>query len=41
METTHIDWVLHYFEQWPEFKRWKHRFDPDGILTPGPGIFGT
>ena len=39
VEFNHIDWVLHYADVWPEFKRWKKRFDPDRILAPGPGIF--
>jgi cytokinin dehydrogenase len=33
------DWILQYGEEWPELVRLKQRFDPDGILTPGPGIF--
>jgi cytokinin dehydrogenase len=36
---SHRDWVLHYREQWPRLVAMKHRFDPAGILTPGPGIF--
>jgi cytokinin dehydrogenase len=41
VEFKPVDWVFHYFEVWPEFKRWKRRFDPDGILAPGPGIFSS
>jgi cytokinin dehydrogenase len=33
------DWKLQYGEDWQDFKRLKERFDPDNILTPGPGIF--
>lgn len=33
------DWVRHYGEVYPWFARQKRRFDPDKILTPGPGIF--
>src|SRR5207244_11207633 len=39
MEFDHTDWVLQYGEEFAEFKTWKRRFDPDRILTPGPGIF--
>jgi FAD/FMN-containing dehydrogenase len=40
IEFNRVDWMLHYGEEWPELVRLKQRFDPDGILTPGPGIFG-
>jgi cytokinin dehydrogenase len=33
------DWIMQYGNQWAEFARRKQRFDPDNILTPGPGIF--
>jgi cytokinin dehydrogenase len=33
------DWRNQYGSQWNDFQRSKQRFDPDGILTPGPGIF--
>lgn len=36
---NHVDWVLQYGEQWPRLARLKRKFDPAGILTPGPGIF--
>jgi cytokinin dehydrogenase len=39
IEFNRVDWMLHYGEEWPELLRLKRRFDPDGILTPGPGIF--
>ena len=39
IEFTHEDWVRHYGDLWPELVRRKRRFDPDNILTPGPGIF--
>ncbi|MFZ5891719.1 MAG: FAD-binding protein [Myxococcota bacterium] len=37
---SHFDWVFQYREQWPRLAFLKRRFDPSGILTPGPGIFG-
>jgi len=39
VEFDHSDWLLQYGEAWPEFARRKRQFDPDNILTPGPGIF--
>ncbi len=33
------DWKLQYGANWPELKQLKQRFDPDGILAPGVGIF--
>lgn len=33
------DWKQHYGKQWHTALRAKHRFDPRGIMTPGPGIF--
>lgn len=36
---SRADWVQHYGDQWSRLVRLKHRFDPAGILTPGPGIF--
>jgi cytokinin dehydrogenase len=33
------DWKTQYGDEWRELLRLKDRFDPDGILTPGPGIF--
>ena len=33
------DWAQQYGSDYGDFKRLKQRFDPDGILTPGPGIF--
>jgi cytokinin dehydrogenase len=33
------DWKLQYGANWPAFKAIKQRFDPDGILAPGVGIF--
>jgi FAD/FMN-containing dehydrogenase len=35
----HRDWLDQYGDEWPRFVALKERFDPDGILTPGPGIF--
>jgi cytokinin dehydrogenase len=39
IEFDRTDWMRQYGEEWPELVRNKRRFDPDGILTPGPGIF--
>jgi cytokinin dehydrogenase len=39
MDFTHQDWEQHYGPMWPVFVSRKQQFDPDGILTPGPGIF--
>jgi cytokinin dehydrogenase len=33
------DWARQYDGVFSDFVRAKHRYDPDGILTPGPGIF--
>lgn len=33
------DWKQQYGADYDDFRRLKQRFDPDGILTPGPGIF--
>jgi cytokinin dehydrogenase len=33
------DWRDHFGPTWPEFSAAKRAHDPDGILTPGPGIF--
>jgi cytokinin dehydrogenase len=35
----HIDWIRQYGREWFSFASKKRRFDPRGILTPGPGIF--
>ncbi len=39
IEFSPEDWQLQYGDLWQEFSRRKRRFDPDNILTPGPGIF--
>lgn len=39
LEFSALDWKLHYFEQWHKLVSLKKKHDPDGILTPGPGIF--
>ncbi|WP_149829857.1 FAD-binding protein [Streptomyces tailanensis] len=36
---TQADWQAHYGSMWTQFVSWKNRYDPSGILTPGPGIF--
>jgi cytokinin dehydrogenase len=33
------DWQRHFQPYWDELVRAKRRFDPDHVLTPGPGIF--
>jgi cytokinin dehydrogenase len=33
------DWARHYGEAWSALSSWKQGYDPDAILTPGPGIF--
>ena len=33
------DWQEHFDRFWDQFVKAKRRFDPDNILTPGPGIF--
>ena len=40
IEFNRGDWVRHYGDQWPRLVQLKHRYDPAGILAPGPGIFG-
>ncbi|MGW0707313.1 FAD-binding protein [Streptomyces sp. NPDC002643] len=36
---TEADWQAHYGSMWDRFAGWKDRYDPNGILTPGPAIF--
>lgn len=36
---TPRDWRQHYGPQFPFLAAMRHRFDPNGILTPGQGIF--
>jgi FAD/FMN-containing dehydrogenase len=33
------DWIGHFGDRWPWLAAMKRRFDPDHLLTPGPGIF--
>jgi cytokinin dehydrogenase len=35
---TRADWVRQYGDAWASLTALKRRYDPDGILTPGPGI---
>jgi FAD/FMN-containing dehydrogenase len=39
LEFDKQDWKRQYGSDWNDFKNMKKRFDPEGILTPGPGIF--
>ncbi len=39
LEFDQQDWVLQYAEVYPKLLLNKQRFDPQHILTPGPGIF--
>ncbi len=39
LEFDQQDWILHYKEAYPKLLLNKRRFDPQNILTPGPGIF--
>ncbi|MFC8272277.1 FAD-binding protein [Streptomyces sp. NPDC057271] len=36
---TKDDWVRHFGRFWDEFEAARHRYDPDGVLTPGQRIF--
>ncbi|RAY14576.1 oxidoreductase [Actinomadura craniellae] len=36
---TARDWRAHYGDRWPAFRAAKDRYDPDAVLTPGPGVF--
>jgi FAD/FMN-containing dehydrogenase len=38
---TPRDWRRHFHPLWDVFRLAKHAYDPDGILTPGQGIFTT
>lgn len=35
---TAADWRDHYGDTWDDVRLAKHRWDPRGVLTPGPGI---
>jgi cytokinin dehydrogenase len=39
LDMTRADWREQYGPMWTELVRRKRRYDPDTILTPGPGIF--
>jgi cytokinin dehydrogenase len=39
VELRHEEWREHFGGHWPALLRAKHRYDPDCLLTPGPGIF--
>lgn len=39
LEFDPTDWKRHYGDLWPELVKRKRRYDPNNILTPGPGIF--
>ena len=40
LDFTAADWHHHYGDSWPAFEKAKRKYDPETILTPGPGIFG-
>jgi hypothetical protein len=33
------DWRAHYGDRWEHLQELKQRYDPEGVLTPGPGVF--
>jgi FAD/FMN-containing dehydrogenase len=33
------DWIQQFGPAWKAFSAAKRRFDPNNVLTPGPGIF--
>jgi len=39
LNLTPQEWQEHYHPYWEQFSKAKRRYDPDNILTPGPGIF--
>lgn len=39
LDFTPRDWRRHYGSAWNDLKAAKKKFDPDHVLTPGPGIF--
>jgi cytokinin dehydrogenase len=39
LEFDKQDWRRQYGKDWNDFSNLKQRFDPKGLLTPGPGIF--
>jgi cytokinin dehydrogenase len=39
LDFDHGEWRRHYGGAWADFKDAKEKYDPDHILTPGPGIF--
>lgn len=39
MTLSRQDWQEHFEPHWDRFTTAKRRFDPDNILSPGPGIF--
>jgi cytokinin dehydrogenase len=39
LDFRRADWIAQYGGEWSGLVSAKRRYDPDGILTPGPGIF--
>ncbi|WP_199430508.1 FAD-binding protein [Qaidamihabitans albus] len=35
------DWAEHFGDEWPTLQAAKRRYDPEGVLTPGQGVFGS
>jgi cytokinin dehydrogenase len=40
VELSHQDWKRHFQPVWGSLVSAKHRYDPDNVLGPGPGVFG-
>ena len=41
LDFDQADWVRHFGPRWPSFAARKVRHDPNNVLTPGQGIFGS
>ena len=39
VQLTPQEWQEHFHPNWDQFLSAKQRYDPDNILTPGPGLF--
>jgi cytokinin dehydrogenase len=36
---TPAEWRAHYGSAWARVQAARKRYDPNGVLTPGPGVF--